>query len=60
VRGQQLLICDSKVLKLGYKTVTIRESASASAPGRTPADGTEGLALGRAGFGGSAPKYFQM
>jgi hypothetical protein len=30
------------------------------APGRAPAGGAAGVALGRAGFGDSAPNYFQM
>ena len=50
--------CDSKSLNVGYRNHSrVRER---KAPGRAPADGAAGIALGRAGVWGSAPNYFQM
>jgi hypothetical protein len=48
--------CDSAVLEVGYKAVTIRESASARRLDRAPADGAAGIALGRAGVWGRRPQ----
>jgi hypothetical protein len=44
--------CDSGILKVDYTPVAIRESASASAPGRAPADHEAGTVLGREGVWG--------